>query len=131
NEDRGNSTEAVKLYKMAAGSKSPLGEEALGRLVRLDLAQNPETYLSIQPQLDNQGRVWITVGNRTTLPVSNVNLVVGVVDESGRTVYGPERIGTGGDVIPGRKAVNLRTSLGPFNTGEVLRYVKWKVESAR
>ena len=43
-------------------------EEALGRLVRLDLAQNPETYLSIQPQLDNQGRVWITVGNRTTLP---------------------------------------------------------------
>ena len=39
--------------------------------------------------------------------------------------------GTGGDMIPGRKAVNLRTSLGPFNTGEVLRYVKWKVESAR
>jgi hypothetical protein len=27
--------------------------------------------------------------------------------------------------------VNLRTSLGPFNTGEVLRYVKWKVESAQ
>jgi len=131
NEDRGNTTEAVKLYKMAAGSKSPLGEEALGRLVRLDLAQNPETYLSIQPQLDNQGRVWITIGNRTTLPVSSVSLVVGVVDQSGRTVYGPERIGTGGEVIPGRKAINLRTSLGPFNTGEVLRYVKWKVESAR
>jgi beta-barrel assembly-enhancing protease len=131
NEDRGNSSEAVKFYKLAASSKSPLGEEALGRLVRLDLAQNPETYLSIQPQLDNQGRVWITVGNRTTLPVSNVSLVVGVVDQGGRTVYGPERIGTGGDVIPGRKAVNLRTSLGPFNTGEVLRYVKWKVESAR
>ena len=89
--------------------------------MRLDPAQNPETYLSIQPQLDNQGRIWITVGNRTTLPVSNVSLVVGVVDQNGRTVHGPERIGTGGDVIPGRKAVNLRTSLGPFNTGEVLR----------
>jgi beta-barrel assembly-enhancing protease len=131
NEDRGNTGEAVQFYKMAASSKSPLGEEALGRLVRLDLAQNPETYLSIQPQLDNQGRVWITVGNRTTLPVSNVTLVVGVVDQSGRTAYGPERIGTGSDVIPGRKAVNLRTSLGPFDTGEVLRYVKWKIESAR
>jgi predicted Zn-dependent protease len=131
NEDRGNTSEAVQFYKMAAGSKSPLGEEALGRLVRLDLAQNPATYLSIQPQLDNQGRIWITVGNRTTLPVSNVTLVVGVVDQSGRTAYGPERIGTGSDVIPGRKAVNLRTSRGPFDTGEVLRYVKWKIESAR
>ncbi len=58
-------------------------------------------------------------------------LVVGVVDQSGRTVYGPERVGTGSSVIPGRKAVNLRTSLGPFNSGEVLRYVKWKVEGAR
>jgi hypothetical protein len=46
-------------------------------------------------------------------------------------VYGPERIGTGNNIIPGRKAVNLRTSLGPFNSGEVLRYVKWKVEGAR
>ena len=131
NEDRGNTAGAVELYKMAASSKTPIGEEALGRLVRLDLAQNPETYLSIQPQLDNQGRVWLTVGNRTTTPVSSVTLVVGVVDQSGRTVYGPERVGTGGNVIPGRKAVNLRTSLGPFGSGEVLRYVKWKVEGAR
>jgi len=131
NEDRGNTAGAVELYKMAASSKSPIGEEALGRLVRLDLAQNPETYLSIQPQLDNQGRVWLTVGNRTTTPVSNVTLLVGVVDQSGRTVYGPERVGTGSSIIPGSKAVNLRTSLGPFGSGEVLRYVKWKVESAR
>jgi predicted Zn-dependent protease len=131
NEDRGNTAGAVELYKMAASSKSPIGEEALGRLVRLDLAQNPETYLSIQPQLDNQGRVWLTVGNRTTTPVSNVTLVVGVVDQSGRTVYGPERVATGGNVVPGGQAVNLRTSLGPFNTAEMLRYVKWKVEGAR
>jgi predicted Zn-dependent protease len=131
NEDRGNTAGAVELYKMAASSKSPIGEEAVARLVRLDLAQNPESYLSIQPQLDAQGRVWLTVGNRTTTPVSNVTLVVGVVDQSGRTVYGPERVGTGGNVIPGRKAVNLRTSLGPFGSGEVLRYVKWKVEGAR
>jgi tetratricopeptide (TPR) repeat protein len=130
-EDRGDTAGAVELYKLAAGSKSPVGAEALARLVQLDLAQNPETYLSIQPQLDNQGRVWLTVGNRTTTPVSNVTLVVGVVDASGRTVYGPERVGTGGNVIPGRKAVNVRTSLGPFDSGEVLRYVKWKVEGAR
>jgi hypothetical protein len=46
-------------------------------------------------------------------------------------VHGPERVGTGGNAIPARKAVNLRTSLGPFGSGEVLRYVKWKIEGAR
>jgi predicted Zn-dependent protease len=131
NEDRGNVPEAVRLYKLAAGSKSPIGEEAQGRLVRLDLAQNPETYLAIQPQLDNQGRLWLTVGNRTSVPMGHVSLLVGVVDpSSGRTAYGPERIGTGASAIPPRQAVNLRTSLGPFGSGEVLRYVRWKVERA-
>jgi hypothetical protein len=99
--------------------------------VKLDLPQNPATYLSIQPQLDNEGQVWITVGNRTNTPIRNVTIAVGVVDQSGNIAYGPERIDTGNNAIPGRKAVNLRTSLGPFNTGEVLRYVKWKVESAQ
>lgn len=131
NEDRGATAQAVEYYRLVAGTKSALGEEALGRLVRLDLAQNPETYLSIQPQLDQQGRVWLTVGNRTNVSVGGVTLLVGVVDQSGRTVYGPERVGTGQNVIPPRKALSLRTSLGPFDTGEVLRYVKWKVESAR
>jgi beta-barrel assembly-enhancing protease len=132
NEDRGNQAEALRLYTMAAGSKSSYGEQAQARLVRLDLERNPGNYLAIQPQLDNQGRVWITVGNRTSVPVGNVVLVVGVVDPaSGRMTYGPERIGTGTGVIAPRKAVNLRTSLGPFSSGEVLRYVKWQVEGAR
>jgi hypothetical protein len=38
---------------------------------------------------------------------------------------------TGGGVIPPQQAVRLQTSLGPFNTREVLNYVKWKVESAQ
>ncbi|HET7203372.1 MAG TPA: M48 family metalloprotease [Steroidobacteraceae bacterium] len=131
NEDRGNTNEAVKLYKLAAGSQSRYGTEAMARLTRLDLAQNPQTYLSIQPQIDNEGRVWLTVGNRTTLPIAGVTILVGVVDQTGRTVSGPDRVGTGRNAIPARKAVNLRTDLGPFQNSDVLRYVKWKVEGAQ
>jgi beta-barrel assembly-enhancing protease len=131
NEDRGNTAEAVKLYKLAAGSQSQYGSEAMARLTRLDLAQNPQTYLSIQPQVDNEGRVWLTVGNRTTLPIAGVTIVVGVVDQAGRTVHGPDRVGTGRNAIPPQKAVNLRTGLGPFQNTDVLRYVKWQVESAQ
>jgi predicted Zn-dependent protease len=132
NEDRGNVPEAVRLYELAAGSKSSYGEQAQARLVRLDLARNPGTYLSIQPQLDNKGRVVLSVGNRTAVPVREVAMLVGVVDPaSGRTTYGPERVATGSVAIPPRQAINLRTSLGPFRSSEVLRYVKWKVESAQ
>lgn len=132
NEDRGNLPEAVRLYELAAGSKSTYGEQAQARLVRLDLARNPETYLSIQPRLDGQGRVVLTVGNRTAVPVREVVLLVGVVDPaSGRTSYGPERVATGATQIPPRQAINLRTSLGPFRSSEVLRYVQWKVEGAQ
>ena len=130
-EDNGNTAKAVEYYKMVAGSKSKLGQEAQARLARLDLAQNPETYLAIQPQLDQSGHVWLTVGNRTNVPVRNVSLQVAVVNQAGQVHSGPVRVTTGGDVIPPQQSVRLQTALGPFNTREVLNYVKWRVESAQ
>jgi predicted Zn-dependent protease len=130
-EDSGNTAEAVKLYKLVASSRSKLGADAMSRLARLDLGQNPETYLAIQPQMDEQGRVWLTVGNRTTTPIGGVTIMVGVVDQAGNIVAGPERVTTGGNVIPPQKAVNLRTGLGPFQSRDALRYVKWKIEGAQ
>jgi tetratricopeptide (TPR) repeat protein len=130
-EDNGNTAKAVEYYKMVASSKSKLGQEAQARLARLDLAQNPETYLAIQPQLDQSGRVWLTVGNRTNVPVRNVSLQVAVVNQAGQVHSGPVRVTTGGDVIPPQQTVRLQTALGPFNTREVLNFVKWKVESAQ
>ena len=130
-EDGGNTAKAVEYYKMVASSKSKLGQEAQARLARLDLAQNPDNYLAIQPQLDQSGHVWLTVGNRTNVPVRNVSLQVAVVNQAGQVHSGPVRVTTGGDVIPPQKAIRVQTSLGPFNTQEVLNYVKWKVESAQ
>lgn len=130
-EDRGNPAEAVKYYQMVAGSKSQIGSEAMARLARLDVGQNPESYLSIQPQLDKQGRVWLAVGNRTTTPITGVTIAVGVVDQGGNIVAGPERVGTGTQAIPPQKAVRLKTNLGPLQSQEQLRYVKWKVEGAQ
>jgi predicted Zn-dependent protease len=132
NEDRGNVPEAVRLYELAAGSKSPYGQQAQARLVRLDLGRNPDTYLAVEPRLDSQGHVVLAVGNRTSVPIRDVVVLVGVVDpSSGRTSHGPQRVSTGTSAIPARQAINLRTSLGRFRSAEVLRYVKWKVESAQ
>jgi predicted Zn-dependent protease len=130
-EDKGNTAEAVDLYKAVAGTKSQLSKDAMARLAKLDLPQNPETYLEIKPQMDNQGRVWLQVGNRTSVPITDVSIVVAVVNQSGQPVYGPARVSTGKDQVPPGQAVNLQTSLGPFDSQNVLSAVRWKVESAR
>ena len=54
-----------------------------------------------------------------------------MVNQAGQVHSGPVRVTTGGDVIPPQQTVRLQTALGPFNTREVLNYVKWKVESAQ
>lgn len=129
-EDGGNTAEAIKYYEMAAGAKSQIGSEALARLARLDVGRNPEKYLSIQPQVDEKGRVWLAVGNLTTTPITGVTIVVGIVDQGGNVVAGPDRIGTGSKAVPPQKSVNLQTNLGPLRSREELRYVRWKVEGA-
>jgi hypothetical protein len=67
-------------------TKSPLAKDATARLAKLDLSQNPESYLAIKPQMDNQGRVWLTVGNRTSVPITDVSILVAVVNSSGQAV---------------------------------------------
>ncbi len=145
-EDRGKTNEAAQLYRMVAGSKSALGRDAAGRLARLGgggqgfAGQAPGTgastgaspgdnlALAVKPKLDRQGRVWLALVNRSAEPVSDVSIVVGLVDGSGRTVQGPTRVGTSGKVIPPGRAIDVPTQLGPLKNANALRYVKWKVE---
>jgi hypothetical protein len=56
--------------------------------------------------------------------------LVAMDPQTGRPYQGPVRVGTGNGVIPPGKSVNLQTSLGPFNSGNVLNHVKWQVERA-
>jgi hypothetical protein len=65
------------------------------------------------------------------VPITDVTIVVAVVNQAGQAVYGPTRIGTGRDQVPPGQAINLQTPLGPFDSGDVLSAVRWKVESAR
>jgi predicted Zn-dependent protease len=131
NEDSGDRADAVKYYKMIASPKSTFGRDALDRLSRLDGGQHLEAYLSIEPRLDEHGRIALVVGNRLASPLTDVSILVGIVDRSGRTVEGPTRVSTGGRQILPQKGMALRSSLGPYKNAEVLRYVRWKVESAR
>jgi len=131
NEDSGDRADAVKFYKMIASPKSTFGRDAMDRLSRLDGGQHLEQYLFIEPRFDEDGRVALVVGNRSASPLTDVSILVGIVDRSGRTVDGPTRVSIGSRRILPQKSVTLRSSLGPYKNAEVLRYVRWKVERAR
>jgi hypothetical protein len=142
NEDLGNAAQAQRFYRMVAGSNSPIGRDAAGRVNQMVSgggggggvggAASPvagHDYLTIKPKLDRQGQLLLQVGNRSSKPLTDVSILVGLVDRSGRVVVGPTRVGTGRDVIPPRRAVTLATSLGPFRSADALRSVVYRVES--
>jgi hypothetical protein len=129
---RGNTAEAVKYYKMVAGSKSQIGTEAMTRLTRLDLGHEP-TDLSGDPAPDGRaGCVWLTVGNRTSVPITAVTIVVGVVDQAGPNSPGPRA-----SPAPGtRRSPRARPSICRHRSdhsraGTFLGFVKWKIEGAQ
>lgn len=75
-EQSGARVQALEHYKVAASSKSPVGQEAGRALVRMDLKENPQNYLTAQAALDGAGRLVVQVANRSELPVQNVVLEV-------------------------------------------------------
>ena len=57
--------QAIEYYRAAANSRTPSGISAGKRLIDLDLQSNPERYLPGALQLDQSGRVYIELSNRT------------------------------------------------------------------
>ena len=76
---------AIEHFRMAAQSDSATGKKAQAELVRLDLAQNPSNYIATQAALDDQGYVWVQLGNRTSLPMSNIEITYAWLDDAGQT----------------------------------------------
>src|SRR5690606_2785072 len=97
----------------AAGSSSPSGQAAQDAIIRLDLPQNPEKYLTVRTGLDPQGQLIVEIANPTRLAVTDVTIVIRYVDPQGalrqtaRTVAGR---------VAGGTAQRYPTGLGPFTS---------------
>jgi len=83
---RDNQMEQAKgYYAKAAGSDSPVGKEAFGSLVDLDLPANPGKYLPAQAGGDANGRVVAQVVNNTPRNVTALVVQVQFRDAGGQT----------------------------------------------
>ena len=81
----GNREAAVAHFQQAAQSSSEAGKNAQRELVLLDLGQNPSAYISARPALDRSNRLWVQLGNQTSVPMKNIRVNITWLDDSGET----------------------------------------------
>ena len=96
-----DSKSAIAHYRVAAGSRSPLGQQAALSLAYLELPQEPGKYISVRSGLDSKGRFLVQIRNRA--PVAVNRIVLGIQTRSG----GVKEIAVDG-TIPVGKTVTMR-----------------------
>ncbi len=124
---QGNREQAKRYFAAAAESGSSYGQEAAASLVRLDLPDNPQQYLKVRLGLDRRNYLLAEVINGTPLAVTNVEVVVQVIDSSGRRRQIPLRVP---GQIDSQQAARVATGIGPFASRD-LGGVKAAVTGAR
>jgi tetratricopeptide (TPR) repeat protein len=124
---QGNREQAKRYFAAAAESNSSYGQEAAASLVRLDLPDNPQQYLKVRLGLDRRNYLLAEVVNETPLAVTNVEVLILVIDSSGRRRQIPLRVP--GQIGP-QQASRVATGIGPFASRD-LRGVQAAVTGAR
>jgi len=109
-EIRSDTALAIEHYERAAESSGKAGGEARVALIRLDLPENPERYLSVSSSLDTNGRLIVEIGNSTQLEIGSIELIVSYLD-AGQVRL--DRRTLEGTLAPG-SGRRYASGLGPF-----------------
>ncbi|MFC1664119.1 M48 family metalloprotease [Pseudomonadota bacterium] len=109
----GDRNSAVGYFSSAANSDTEVGREAYTSLVKIDLSENPSSYLELKWGIDNRRMMVIEVGNPTPIAVNQLQIKVSYPTQSGqyRTVnkYVRQRIGS-------RETRRFNLGIGPFDS---------------
>ncbi len=125
-ERRGNLNQAIGYYESAAESNTPAGRQSAERLVRLDLARRPDRYVALQSRVDQNGRVFVELGNRTSVPLAGIAVEFAYQDAQGQTRV--ERRVYRGVIEPGQAAL---LAIGGPQYASVLNTARFSVVGAR
>jgi len=114
NLDRGNNAAAIEHFRVVAKSGGEYGKAASGQLARLELADNPEAYISRGCSVGTQGQLMVSVRNDAPLAVNGVQVRIDYTDSAGRAQQ--LRRYVGGRLEPGQVAT-ADTGLAPYAGG--------------
>lgn len=125
---RGARDDARGHFTAAAQSDSEVGKRSAIQLARIELAEKPEKYISVEATRNARGFVEISVQNRAPLKVRNVKVAVALFDAAGKVSL--QDSVTLAAVLDARQIVTESTRVGPLPSDRELRQVRVKVFSA-
>ena len=129
-EERGDMSNAMKNYAVAADSNSEIGKQSTAEYVRLDLPQHPAKYLQAGPQADSNGNLYAVVANPTPLAVSRVQVRVVQYDAAtGRAVGQSQPLMINGGIAANKRG-QVAVSGVRLKTQQELKLYKVVVEAA-
>jgi predicted Zn-dependent protease len=82
--DNGDRQKALEYFKVAASSKSDLGQQAALEYARLDFAQDGTKYIAAGVQMDARGNLMVVVENRAPFAVTGILVTPVLLDNNGR-----------------------------------------------
>ena len=109
-EQRGARSEAIEHYKVVAKSGGEYGKLANGALVRLELPQQPGSYIASVCGDDGSGQIVVQVRNDTDVTVTGVQAQFQYVDGSGTQRQLTQAFR--GQIAPG-KIASAKTGVAP------------------
>jgi beta-barrel assembly-enhancing protease len=127
--DRGDTESALKYYQAAASSQSAAGQAAALEYMKLDLPQNAGNYVAATAQLDSQGQVMVVVQNRSSVPLTGIQVTPVLVDAGGRIVQQGEPVAIRSVVKPGEQA-GAATGLANLPP-EHLQALRFRIDAAK
>lgn len=99
---RGQTAAAIEHFRVVAKNGGDYGKAASGELARLELADNPASYVLRRCDAGSKGQLMVSVRNEAPLAVSGVQIQVDYTDSAGRAQQ-LRRI-VGGRLEPGQVA---------------------------
>jgi len=75
----GNRAQAKQYFQSAAGAQGFVGQEAQGAFIRLDVEDNPGSYVVAQAFADQNGRIFVRMQNRSNVTLRNIRVEVSAV----------------------------------------------------
>ncbi|MGB5346835.1 MAG: M48 family metalloprotease [Woeseia sp.] len=111
---RGNKAKALEHYKVVAQGDGEVAQAAQTSMTRLDIGQNPGTYIQNRCDPDGSGNLVVSVRNATQLPVRGVSFAVQYNDSAGRVRQLQKSVSQ--TLAPGEIA-SVNTGLGGYTAG--------------
>ena len=111
---RGDRAKAVAHYRAVSGGQGEMANAARSNLVRLDIGDNPQAYVSRRCDPNAEGELVVSIRNDTSVAISGVVVTIEINGNDGRPRQLQRRLS---GRVGGGQIARINTGLGPYAAG--------------